>query len=63
VAGGCVALAPASAARFYSHPDVVFRPVRGVSPSRVGLARPRGRTHEAALDELLEAIARRLSRS
>ncbi|MFJ4647441.1 LysR family transcriptional regulator [Streptomyces bobili] len=67
VAGGCVALAPASAARFYSHPDVVFRPVRGVSPSRVGLARPRGRTHGAPLDELLdellEAFARRLSRS
>ncbi|MER7722374.1 LysR family transcriptional regulator [Streptomyces sp. NPDC096323] len=64
VASGCVALAPASAARFYSHPDVVFRPVRGISPSRVGLARPRGRRPaEAALDELLAAIARRLSRS
>lgn len=63
VAAGCVALAPASAARFYAHPDVVFRPVHGVSPSRVGLARPRGRTHETALDELLEAIAQRLSRS
>ncbi|MET7646976.1 LysR family transcriptional regulator [Streptomyces sp. NPDC005426] len=61
VAGGCVALAPASAARFHSHPDVVFRPVRGVSPSRVGLAQPRGRRHEVVLDELLEAIARRLS--
>ncbi|WP_327267903.1 LysR family transcriptional regulator [Streptomyces sp. NBC_01218] len=59
VAGGCVALAPTSAARFYSHPDVVFRPVRGISPSRVALARPRGRTHQVALDELLEAIARR----
>ncbi|MEU8544653.1 LysR family transcriptional regulator [Streptomyces sp. NPDC048717] len=63
VAAGCVALAPASAARFSCHPDVVFRPVRGVSPSRVGLARPKGRAREAALDELLEAIARRLSRS
>ncbi|MFJ6054834.1 LysR family transcriptional regulator [Streptomyces sp. NPDC092307] len=63
VAAGCVALAPASTARFYSRPDVVFRPVRGVSPSWVGLARPRSRTREAALDELLEAIARRLSRS
>ncbi|MFE5556662.1 LysR family transcriptional regulator [Streptomyces sp. NPDC056544] len=63
VAGGCVALAPASVPRFYSHPDVVFRPVSGVSPSRVGLARPRGQTREAALDELLAAIARRLSRS
>ncbi|MEU0728435.1 LysR family transcriptional regulator [Streptomyces sp. NPDC006140] len=63
VAAGCVTLAPASTARFYSHPDVVFRPVRGVSPSRVGLARPKGRTRDAALDELLEAIVRRLSRS
>ncbi|MFJ3329278.1 LysR family transcriptional regulator [Streptomyces griseus] len=63
VAAGCVALAPVSAARFYSHPDVVFRPVRGVSPSRVGLAWQRRRTHEAVLDELLKAIARRLTRS
>ncbi|MFJ4332314.1 MULTISPECIES: LysR family transcriptional regulator [unclassified Streptomyces] len=62
VAGGCVALAPASAARFYSHPNVVFRPVRGVSPSRVGLARSRRRTHEAVLDDLLQALTRRLSR-
>ncbi|GHH89931.1 LysR family transcriptional regulator [Streptomyces capillispiralis] len=62
VAAGCVALAPASAARFHSHPDVVFRPVRGVSPSRVGLAR-RSRTRGAALNELLEAITRRSSRS
>ncbi|MEU6161405.1 LysR family transcriptional regulator substrate-binding protein [Streptomyces sp. NPDC047130] len=62
VADGCVALVPVSAARFYARPDVVFRPVRGLSPSRVALARPRGRTHEAALDELLEAIAQRLSR-
>ena len=62
VAGGCVALAPASAARFYSHPDVVFRPVRGLSPTRVGLARPRRRMHETVLNELLQAITRRLSR-
>ncbi|MFB6824293.1 LysR family transcriptional regulator [Streptomyces virginiae] len=63
VAAGCVALAPASVPRFYSHPGVVFRPVTGIPPSRVGLARPRRRTHDAALDELLEAIAQRLSRS
>ncbi|MEV5666297.1 LysR family transcriptional regulator [Streptomyces flaveolus] len=62
VAGGCVALAPASAARFYSHPDVVFRPVRGLSPTRVGLVRPRRRMHETVLNELLQAITRRLSR-
>ncbi|MFI5547798.1 LysR substrate-binding domain-containing protein [Streptomyces sp. NPDC051815] len=62
VAGGCVALAPASAAHFYSHPDVVFRPVRGVSPSRVGLARSRRSAHEVVLNELLQAITRRLTR-
>lgn len=33
-----VALAPASAARFYARPGVVYRPVDGVSPSRVGVA-------------------------
>ncbi|MDT0614292.1 LysR family transcriptional regulator [Streptomyces lancefieldiae] len=33
-----VALAPASAARFYTRPGVVYRPVTGVSPSRVGVA-------------------------
>ncbi|CAM5506502.1 DNA-binding transcriptional LysR family regulator OS=Streptomyces albaduncus OX=68172 GN=FHS32_005007 PE=3 SV=1 [Streptomyces griseoloalbus] len=67
VAGGNVALAPASAARFYAHPDVVFRPVRGLSPTRVGLARPRrrgreqGQGRDAVLDELVRAVARRLS--
>jgi DNA-binding transcriptional LysR family regulator len=61
VAGGCVALAPASAARFHTRPDVVYRPVRGLSPSRVGLARPRGRNGEAVLDELVRAVSRRLS--
>lgn len=33
-----VALAPASAARFYARPGVVYRPVTGVSPSRVAVA-------------------------
>jgi DNA-binding transcriptional LysR family regulator len=36
-----VALAPASSARFYARPGVVYRPVTGLSPSRVGVARPR----------------------
>lgn len=35
-----VALAPASAARFYARPGVVYRPVSGVSPSRVGVVWP-----------------------
>ncbi|WP_432127645.1 LysR substrate-binding domain-containing protein [Streptomyces sp. bgisy082] len=62
VASGCVALAPASVARFYAHPDVVFRPVHGVSPSQVGLARSRQRMDETVLNELLQAITRRLRR-
>ncbi|MFV2178889.1 LysR family transcriptional regulator [Actinomadura sp. LOL_016] len=35
-----VALAPASAARFYARPGVVYRPVDGVGPSRVAVAWP-----------------------
>jgi DNA-binding transcriptional LysR family regulator len=33
-----IALAPASAARFYARPGVVYRPVTGVAPSRVAVA-------------------------
>ncbi|OEJ98134.1 LysR family transcriptional regulator [Streptomyces thermolilacinus] len=33
-----VALAPASAARFYARPGIVYRPVSGVGPSQVGVA-------------------------
>jgi DNA-binding transcriptional LysR family regulator len=33
-----VALAPASAARFYARPGITYRPVTGVSPTRVGVA-------------------------
>ncbi|MGX1222584.1 LysR family transcriptional regulator [Streptomyces sp. x-45] len=33
-----VALAPESAARFYTRPGVVHRPVTGIGPSRVGVA-------------------------
>jgi len=35
-----VALAPESAARYYARPGVVYRPVSGVAPSRVGVAWP-----------------------
>lgn len=41
-AGRGVALAPESAARYYARPDVVYRPVSGVAPSRVGVAWPPG---------------------
>ncbi|AEW98888.1 LysR family transcriptional regulator [Streptantibioticus cattleyicolor] len=33
-----IALAPESAARFYARPGIVYRPVTGVTPSRVGVA-------------------------
>ncbi|MFI8266333.1 LysR family transcriptional regulator [Streptomyces sp. NPDC085665] len=33
-----IALAPASAARFYARPGIIYRPVSGVSPSQVGVA-------------------------
>ncbi|UWE13082.1 LysR family transcriptional regulator [Actinacidiphila bryophytorum] len=35
-----IALAPASAARFYARPGVVYRPVTGVTPSTVAIAWP-----------------------
>ncbi|MFC5720814.1 LysR family transcriptional regulator [Streptomyces gamaensis] len=36
--GHGIALAPESAARYYARPGVTYRPVSGVSPSRVGVA-------------------------
>ncbi|MGW0469273.1 LysR family substrate-binding domain-containing protein [Streptomyces sp. NPDC003027] len=33
-----IALAPASAARFYARPGITYRPVSGVGPSQVGVA-------------------------
>ncbi|KPC64240.1 LysR family transcriptional regulator [Streptomyces chattanoogensis] len=46
-----IALAPASAARFYARPGVVYRPVSGVSPSQVGVAwAPADDTHPIVQD-------------
>jgi DNA-binding transcriptional LysR family regulator len=38
--GDGVALAPESGARYYARPGITYRPVTGVSPSRVGVAWP-----------------------
>jgi DNA-binding transcriptional LysR family regulator len=38
--GDGVALAPESATRYYARPGIAYRPVIGVSPSRVGVAWP-----------------------
>jgi len=35
-----IALAPESAARYYAHPGITYRPVTGVSPTQVGVAWP-----------------------
>ncbi|MFE9410788.1 LysR family transcriptional regulator [Streptomyces sp. NPDC006704] len=39
--GQGVSLTPEATARFYQRPDIVYRPVTGVSPSRIAVARPR----------------------
>ncbi|MFE0105111.1 LysR family transcriptional regulator [Streptomyces sp. NPDC059009] len=36
-----ISLTPEATARFYQRPDVVYRPVSGVSPSQVGVAWPK----------------------
>ncbi|WKY56439.1 LysR substrate-binding domain-containing protein [Nocardia seriolae] len=33
-----IALAPESASRYFARPGIVYRPVEGVSPTRVGVA-------------------------
>ena len=38
--GDGIALVPESAARYYARPGIAYRPVTGVSPSRVGVAWP-----------------------
>ncbi|MGW1195693.1 LysR family transcriptional regulator [Streptomyces sp. NPDC002536] len=46
-----IALAPASAARFYARPGIVYRPVSGIGPSRVGVAwAPAGDTDPVVRD-------------
>lgn len=51
IAGGLgVSLTPAATARFYQRPDVAYRPVDGVSPSRVVVARPRTTAGGAGAD-------------
>jgi len=38
--GHGIALAPESAARYYAHPGITYRPITGISPSQVGVAWP-----------------------
>ncbi|WP_371629287.1 LysR family transcriptional regulator [Streptomyces sp. NBC_00341] len=50
-----VSLTPQATARFYQRPDVVYRPVSGVSPSRVGVARPRTPDVPAAVRDFVRS--------
>ncbi|MGW0582756.1 LysR family transcriptional regulator [Streptomyces sp. NPDC002920] len=51
--GQGVSLTPEATARFYQRPDVVYRPVTGVSPSRIGVAWPRTRLVDDAVDAFI----------
>ncbi|MEU8911516.1 LysR family transcriptional regulator [Streptomyces mirabilis] len=48
--GQCVSLTPEATAGYYQRPDVVYRPVTGVSPSQIGVAWPRSQPADDAVD-------------
>ncbi|GIF62297.1 LysR family transcriptional regulator [Asanoa ishikariensis] len=48
-----VALAPASAARFYARPGVTYRPVTGVAPSSIAIAWPRAADHDPVVRDFV----------
>ncbi|MFE3190725.1 LysR family transcriptional regulator [Nocardia sp. NPDC059240] len=55
-----IALAPASAARFFARPGIVYRPVTGVSPTRVGVVwRPGADTDPVVQDFVRSCLAHR----
>ncbi|MFI6283923.1 LysR family transcriptional regulator [Streptomyces sp. NPDC051018] len=53
--GQGISLTPEATARFYQRPDVVYRPVTGVSPSRVGVAWARTEETDAAVDAFVRS--------
>ncbi|MEY9871359.1 DNA-binding transcriptional LysR family regulator [Streptacidiphilus sp. MAP12-33] len=55
--GDGVALAPASAARFYARPGVVYRPLTGVSPCQVGVAWPPSGDADPAVRDFVHSCA------
>ncbi|WP_034263704.1 LysR family transcriptional regulator [Actinospica robiniae] len=48
-----VSLTPEATARFYQRPGVAYRPVRGVSPSQVGVAWPAANDHDPATRDFI----------
>ncbi|MEU6250514.1 LysR family transcriptional regulator [Glycomyces sp. NPDC047010] len=53
--GDGIALAPASAARYYARPDIAYREVAGVAPSDVALVWPKGTGTSGPLADLIAA--------
>jgi DNA-binding transcriptional LysR family regulator len=53
-----VSLTPEATVRFYQRPGVVYRPVTGVSPSRVGVAWARGGTQDPAVQDFVACCVR-----
>ena len=53
--GDGIALAPASAARYYARPDIAYRDIEGVAPSTVALAWPKQTKLSPALADLISA--------
>jgi hypothetical protein len=47
-----ISLTPEATARFHQRPDVVHRPVTGVSPGQIGVAW----THTRLLDDAVDAF-------
>jgi DNA-binding transcriptional LysR family regulator len=55
--GDGIALAPASAARYYARPDIAYRDLEGVAPSTVALAWPKSLRPTAALADFTRAAS------
>jgi hypothetical protein len=51
--GDGIALTPESAARYYARPGITYRPVTGVSPSRVGVAWPSANDTNPVVQDLV----------
>ena len=50
-----VSLTPEATARFYQRPGIAYRPVRGLSPSQVGVAWPAAHDHDPATRDFVRA--------
>ncbi|MEU4312459.1 LysR family transcriptional regulator [Nocardia sp. NPDC024068] len=53
-----IALAPESSARFYARPGIVYRPVTGVAPSRVGVVWTPAAEENAVVGEFVRCCVR-----